>query len=218
MTAPAVLFDLDGTLTNSEEAIANSYHYVCNELALPPPSDDQIRSFIGPPLEVTWSQLAPDATTAARAVALYRERYTRFGAAETTVYPGIVEMLDALSKDKVRLAVATSKDESIAQAVLEHFGLSDRFDAVVGATRDGTRHHKVDVIAETLHRLGLRPDGVAMVGDRDHDMLAARQHGLVAVGVLWGFGDRQELAEAGAQWLIEKPDDLPGVLASSGCF
>ncbi|MCU1345696.1 MAG: hydrolase, variant 1 family protein [Acidimicrobiia bacterium] len=211
-----VLFDLDGTLTNSGTAIANSYAAVCEALGLPKPSAEQVRGFIGPPLEVTWKVLAPDAVTANRAVLLYRERYAIHGPEETTVYPGVTDMLAVLADGGVRMAVATSKDEPNAALILDHFALSEHFEVVVGAARDGTRHHKVDVISEALHRLGDPSGRVAMVGDRDHDMLGARHHGLDAVGVLWGFGDRRELEEAGATWLLDTPGQLPVLLGLLG--
>ena len=213
-----MLFDLDGTLTDSGPAIANSYREVCDQLRLPQPTAEQIRSFIGPPLEVTWGLLAADEATAKRGVILYRERYARMGAKETTVYPGIIDVLRLLTDAGVRMAVATSKDEPNALAILDHFELTAHFETIVGAARDGTRHHKGDVIAEVLRRLGLhrlgdRPSGrVAMIGDRNHDMLGARDHGLEAVGVLWGFGDRRELEEAGATWLLDDPAQIPAML------
>jgi len=212
MRATTVLFDLDGTLTNSELAITNSYVEVCQTLCLPRPSPEQIRSFIGPPLEVTWAALAPDPEIAKRGVLLYRERYARHGASETTVYPGIAAMLQMLTEAGVRMSVATSKDEPNAKAVLDHLKLTSLFDTVVGAARDGSRHHKDDVIGEVLRRLAVPASDAVMAGDRDHDVIGARRHGIDTVGVLWGFGDRLELESAGARWLVTQPSELSALV------
>lgn len=212
-----VLFDLDGTLTDSGLAIKNSFEHTCDVLGIGRPSTTELQAYIGPPLEVTFLTMLGDHDLAHMAVSIYRERSTEHGMAETFLYDGIVEAVDALVTAGHQLAVATSKDEVAARMVLDHFSLTDRFEVLSGAARDGSRHHKADVIANALRLLGHEPHAApasVMIGDRDHDVLGARQFGIDTIGVRWGFGSADEFDAAGARWQLDHPNELAELIAS----
>lgn len=172
-----------------------------------------IRHRIGPPLEVALTQMgvAPEAVD--DAVGVYRAFYREHGIFDAAPYPGVADLLDALAAGPAPLGLATSKLESAAVAVLEHFGLLGAFDTVTGSTADGARSHKHQVVGEALARAG-RPGGadVAMVGDRSHDIDGAIAHGCKAIGVSWGYGSRDELVGAGAAAVASSPPELAGLL------
>ncbi len=214
MTAfSTVLFDLDGTLTDSYLGIARSLLHALQHVGVAPPDD--LRPFVGPPLDVTMRGFGLDEAGVAQALATFRERYWDVGYLENEVYAGIPDLLDALTAAGVRAAVATSKAEPTALRILEHFDLARRFAVIGGASFDGTRSHKHEVVAHTLATLpplAGAPMPVVMVGDRRYDVEGARQHGLDAVGVLWGYGDRAELESAGAWAIAPTIDDLTSIL------
>jgi phosphoglycolate phosphatase len=144
-----------------------------------------------------------------RAIAAYRERYTTVGMFENVLIPGIDTLLTELVDAGQRLAVATSKPEPFAVGILEHFDLRDRFEVIAGAMLDNRRRHKDEVVLHALEHLGLPdPRSVIMVGDREHDVVGASEHGVDTIGVLWGFGSREELESAGARVVVETVDEL----------
>lgn len=207
MKPRAILFDLDGTLTDSSEGIL-----ACVKESLKPFGIDLPRAtlteFIGPPL--TWSYphfcgLTQEQTE--RAVAAFQARYAVEGKFENRVYSGIPAVLSALSERGYLLAVATSKPEVFAREIIAHFSLDALFATVRGGDlkESGT---KADVIRRVLSDLSLSPAEAVMVGDRRHDILGAREVGLAGVGVLWGFGSAEELCESGAAALARTPEDL----------
>ncbi len=214
MTAfSTVLFDLDGTLTDSFLGIQRSLLHALQGVGVAPPDD--LRPFVGPPLDVTLRGLGLGDVGIEQALGLYRERYWDVGYLENEVYAGIPELLDALADAGVRTAVATSKAEPTALRILEHFDLARRFAVIGGASIDGTRSHKHEVVAHTLATLPSlagEPAPVVMVGDRRYDVEGARQHGLDAIGVLWGYGPRAELESAGAWAIAPTVDDLTSLL------
>lgn len=207
-----VLFDLDGTLTNSSEGIMNGIRYALAKLEQAPLDDETLRLFIGPPLEESMRVYAHlDAEMAQAAVKLYREYYQEYGVKELALYEGIVEVLSTL-KATYRLNIATSKPEVFAKQILKNLDLAQYFDGIYGANLAGTRVKKGDVIAYAL--ADIKPEGpVVMVGDREHDMLGATEHNLQRLGVLYGFGTREELVAAGASKIIETPAEIPAALA-----
>lgn len=203
----AVLFDLDGTLTDNGPGILNCVRFALEQLGLPAVGDEGLRCFIGPPLRDSFAALGHDAATCERAVVAYRERFTDVGLFENAVYPGIAELLGDLTGQGVVLGIATSKPGVFATRILEHFGLDEHFEVVVGSELDGTRSHKREVIAAALD--GLAVDGtVVMVGDRSHDVAGARECGLDCIGVAWGYAEPGELERAGAVAVVETPDEL----------
>lgn len=215
--APAILFDLDGTLTDSQAGIVNSTLYALrrfNETQganLPIPEPHALRFLLGPPLRESFVKLAgPEAVDAL--LALYRERYESVGLLENSVFPNIASSLEALGAKGCRLLVATSKPEHYARRILDHFDLSRFFAAIHGAQPDGTRSNKGELIAYVLERHAIDPAGAAMIGDREHDALGAKANGVRAVGALWGYGSREELTAAGADPLVERPSGLVAAL------
>ncbi|MGN7920252.1 HAD hydrolase-like protein [Lysobacter sp. 22409] len=215
MGAPTTLFfDLDGTLIDSAEGITRSVSYAFEQLGHPVPSQAELRGWIGPALRTSFLPLLGDETRVEQAVALYLERYSREGWTELSVYDGVAEMLDAVHGAGHRLAVVTAKNEDNARKILAGLPFGDRFDDVIGSSRDGRLTHKVDLIAEALRRFELSAEQCLMIGDRRMDIEGAREHGMRNIGVLWGFGSEDELREAGAQHLAAAPAQLPALLAA----
>lgn len=215
MTPSHVLLDLDGTLSASAPGITRSLRAALLAEGIDAPSDAELEHAVGPPFEHVLPLLGvmPDRIWAV--IDTYRERYERVGLYETEPYDGVEAMLDELGGAGVTLAVATSKPEALAVRVVDHFGWTHRFAAVAGATWEPGRRTKADVIAHALGRLDIEPGPHAvMVGDREHDVLGARAHGLDCVGVLWGYGDRQELEAAGASALAATPADVAALLGA----
>ncbi|MGB6040249.1 MAG: HAD hydrolase-like protein [Gordonia sp. (in: high G+C Gram-positive bacteria)] len=200
--ATALLFDLDGTLTDSYEGITRSYVYAFEKIGYPVPSEEFLRSVVGPPLRESMGnygrEFGPDDMQITAAIEAYLERYRRIGWLENRVYPGIAELLADLAASGRRMAVATSKNEPLARQIVGHFGLSDYFDFVAGACPDGTRPTKADVIAHAIDGLGWATPShpIVMIGDRSHDIVGAAAHGIPAIGVAWGYALPGELEKA----------------------
>lgn len=212
----AILFDLDGTLTESGEGITKSVQYALEKLGKPVPPLEELRVFVGPPLMEQFMKYADlDEDTARLAVKYYRERYSTVGIFENQLYPGVEEMLSELSAKGYCLAVASSKPERFVLQILEHFHLSDYFDEIVGSEMDGRRTSKAEVIEETLARLQLSEhrEQVVMVGDKEHDVLGARACGLSCVAVSYGYGTREELEQAKPLKVV---DSVSGIAAFFG--
>jgi phosphoglycolate phosphatase len=209
-----VLFDLDGTLTDPLVGITRSVQFALRSLGLEVAEPAALIAFIGPPLQDAFEALTglgPD--DAVTAVAAYREYFAAQGIYENALYPGIPGVLRSLREDGAVLGVATSKPTVFANQILEHFGLAEYFDAVSGAELDGSVRHKHDVIERALENLpGSLRSGAVMVGDREHDIIGAQLCGLPALGVLWGYGDAEELSAAGAVELVGEVAALRGAL------
>lgn len=194
-----ILFDLDGTLTESGEGITKSVQYALEKLGQPEPDLKKLEVFVGPPLLQQFMKYAGlDEETAVRAVEYYRERYTDIGIFENQVYPGVEDMLDKLRGKGYILAVASSKPERFVKKVLDHFDLTKYFHEIVGSEMNGGRTSKADVIEEALDRLhmGDHRDQVIMVGDKEHDVFGARKAGLKCLAVSYGYGSEDELKNA----------------------
>ena len=207
MTQKAILFDLDGTLTDSGEGIINCATLALNHFGLPVPSREEMRVFVGPPLDKTFIQFGVPADKAQEAIDVFRSRYVVVGKFENTPYPGIHELLAALKAQGHRLFVATSKPEVTALEVLEKFELTQYFEQIVGATLDGTRSHKADVIAYLLKKIGT-PEQLIMVGDTEFDILGAAAHKIPAIGVAWGYGTVKAMEQAGAVGIAHTMEEL----------
>ncbi len=202
-----ILFDLDGTLTDSGEGIINCAILALEHFGLPIPSREALRVIVGPPLDQSFIRFGVPADRTDEAIRVYRSRYTTIGKFENYPYPGIRETLQALQKAGHRLFVATSKPETMSVEILEKFELAQYFELICGATMDGSRSHKADVIAYLLGKVGSL-ENMVMVGDTKFDVLGAKEHGIATVGVAWGYGTREEMLEAGAVAIAEKPEDL----------
>lgn len=217
MSAPAtvthVLLDLDGTLSDSEPGILRSLQWACEIEGFPIPNEAQVRSVIGPPFEIGLPSIGIPDDALFRVIKTYRDRYETIGLFENTLYDGIVSMLDRLAAAGISLSIATAKPERTAVRIIEHFGLTERFEYIVGATLTQERRAKHQIITHVLGLLGLDAGGnvmpeVIMVGDRDHDVHGALQNGLSCVGVTWGYGSEAELLTAGAFALADHPADV----------
>jgi phosphoglycolate phosphatase len=182
-----VIFDLDGTLTDSADGIVASFRHALAHIGAVVPEGDLASRIVGPPMHHTFEAMGLGEHTDA-AIAAYRADYTRRGWAINSLYDGIGPLLADLRAAGVRLAVATSKAEPTARRILAHFGLDGHFEVVAGASVDGTRAAKADVLAHALTQLSPLPDRVLMVGDRRHDVDGAAVHGIDAVVVGWGYG------------------------------
>lgn len=208
------LFDLDGTLTDPGEGITRSVQYALDKFGIRVENRRELFCFIGPPLhesfEVYYGFSRPDAM---RAVDCYREYYAVKGIFENLVYDGIEKMLQQLQAAGVKICLATSKPEVYAKQILEHFGLDGYFTAVAGSEMDGTRTKKAEVVERALMLLG-NPDldDCIMIGDREHDVLGGQAHGLDTVGVLFGYGSREELERAGATYIAATPADIVKII------
>ena len=212
-----LLFDLDGTLTESGEGIIRSVQYALEKMGKPEPDVQKLRSFIGPPLIsqfMSFSGMTRE--EAGQAVQFYRERYSTTGIFENRPYPGIPEMLQALTGRGHVLTVASSKPEHYVRQILEHFGLTPFFREIVGAPMDEKRTEKADVIEEALKRLGLsgQRDRAIMVGDKEHDVLGARRAGIPCVAVAYGYGSEEELRQAEPWRLVSSVAELGEYLLS----
>ena len=209
-----VLLDLDGTLSDSEPGIMRSLQWACEVEGFPIPNEEQVRSVIGPPFELGLPSIGIPDDALVRVINRYRERYETIGLFENTLYDGVTEMLDGLAAAGLSLSIATAKPERTAVRILDHFGLSDRFEAMVGASLTPERRAKAQVITHALGLLGIPPslpdmaDVVIMVGDRDHDVLGAMHNGMQCIGVTWGYGTPEELLQAGAVVLADTPVDV----------
>ena len=215
MKAPNVLLDLDGTLTDPREGIVGCFRFALTRMNVTCPNDAELARFIGPPLRESIEQLLPSANQALReeALTLFRTRFSSTGMFENFVYPGITSALTTLLDSGARLFVVTSKPQVFAKRIVEHFGLDHYFSAVHGSELGGALSSKGALIAHALKSEGLEPSGTIMVGDRAHDVLGAHANDVQTVGVLWGYGSREELAAAGATYLCEHPAELGKVAA-----
>ncbi len=208
-----IYFDLDGTLTDPKPGITRSIQYALQRLDHPTiPTEDELTWCIGPPLRTSFVRLLGD-HTADRAVALYRERFSDIGLYENRVYDGISEVLTTLRASGHRLFVATSKAHVFADRIIDHFGLRDHFEHVFGAELDGTRADKSHLLEYALKQAGVDPANTLMIGDRSHDMVGAKNNGMKGIGVLYGYGSRDELLQAGAQHVCATPGAILDCIA-----
>ncbi|MBD5584022.1 MAG: HAD family hydrolase [Clostridia bacterium] len=206
-----VLFDLDGTLTDPFEGITNSIVYALKKFGIEVEDKRTLIDFIGPPLVHSFMKYYGfDLDKANTAVEYYREYFAEKGLYENGVYDGITYVLSELKASGKRLIIATCKPEVFAVKILDHFDLTRYFDHIVGATLDLTRAEKTDVIkyAVKKHKIS----SAIMVGDRKHDVLGAKNNGLPCIGVTYGYGTKQELTSAGADYLADCPQDILQIL------
>ena len=211
MSKKAIFFDLDGTLTDSGEGIMNCAELALRHFGLPIPAREKMRVFVGPPLDQTFIKFGVPAQKAQEAIEVFRSRYRTVGKFENFPYPGIREALQTLKEQGHRLFVATSKPEVLANEVLGHFELADFFEQIAGATLDGSRSHKADVIT---YLLGLTGDvgQTVMVGDTAFDVTGAAAHGIPTVGVAWGYGEVADMEKAGAIAIARSMEELVELL------
>ncbi len=206
-----ILFDLDGTLTDSGEGIINCAALALEHFGLPVPSREAMRVFVGPPLHETFVKFGVPEEKADEAIAVYRSRYTTVGLFENIPYPGIEDLLKKLKARGHRLMVATSKPEEMSVRILDKFGLSAYFDRICGASMDRSRVCKEDVIAYLLS-LCDPGEGIIMVGDTHYDVEGAAAHGIPTIGVSWGYGTVEDMVKAGAKAIACTMEELSALL------
>lgn len=212
-----ILFDLDGTLTDPAEGITNSIMYAQKKMGIKVWNREQLLYFIGPPLkEAFMEKFGLSEEKAIEMVAHYRVEFPRKGIYENRVYDGVKAMLEELKNSGKIIALATSKPLKFAEIVLNHFGLAKYFDVVIGATFDGTLGRKADIVRVALEKCGVSHLSEAvMVGDRHHDINGAVENGIDSIGVLFGYGDKQELTEAGAMYVAETPRQITEIIKNN---
>lgn len=201
-----LLFDLDGTLVDSSPGILAAFRHSFAQMNWPCPDQAELMTFIGPPLEVTFTYYSSDQQAVEAAIAHFRDYYDRTGLYQAEVYSGVKECLTALKVAGHQLFVATSKNEPVAKVMLAELGLAEHFTGIYGSVKG--RHHKADVIVACLADYQISYDQVAMIGDTKFDMIGAKSVGIQAVGLTWGFGSQEELLEHGADLIIDQPTDL----------
>ena len=202
-----ILFDLDGTLTDSGEGIMNCAALALAHFGIPVPEREALRVFVGPPLDKTFREFGVPADKTNEAIAVYRSRYVPIGKWENHPYPGVEEMLQKLKSQGHRLFVATSKPEEMSKEILTKFGLADYFEMICGATLDGSRGKKEDVIAYLLSLTQGTGEAV-MVGDTTYDVIGAAHHGIPTIGVAWGYGKVEDMKAAGAAGIADTMENL----------
>lgn len=209
-----VLFDLDGTLTDPKEGITKSAAYALHRLGIEVKHLDDLCCFIGPPLIDSFQEYCGLSKEQAElAVRYYRERFRTKGVFENILLDGVIPMLQALKEQGKRLAIASSKPEVFAKQIAEHFEIAPYFDFICGCGLDGARNTKAEVIAYAMEKLSNpSKESVVMVGDRKHDIIGAAQNGIDSIGVLVGYGSREELETAGANEIAETIEQLKMML------
>jgi phosphoglycolate phosphatase len=208
-----VLFDLDGTITDSSEGIVNSIKYALSRLGFPEEPTEKIKQFIGPPLQQTF-KINYGISDYQNAVAIYREYYAEKGIYENRLYDGIVAVLDQLKNEGHIIGLATGKPTYYSHIILKHFKIDHYFNAVVGSNMDGTRGEKPEIIRDVLAELNYDKElhEVVMIGDRKHDVHGAHHHQIKCIGVTYGYAEGNELIEAGAAHIVHHPSELLALL------
>lgn len=211
------LFDLDGTITDSAPGIVNSVIYALKKFGIKETDREKLLQFIGPPLTESFHRFYGFTEEDGwKAVEYYREYYAEKGIFECTVYEGLEDALKKIKESGRKILVATSKPEVYAKRIIEHFGLTKYFDYIAGMELDGGRGTKAQVIEYALETCKIKNrDEVLMIGDREHDVFGAESLGIDCVGVLYGFGSREELENAGAKYIISRPEELINILESN---
>ena len=208
-----LLFDLDGTLTDPFEGITRSVEYALNAFGIEVEDRRVLAPFIGPPLvESLTERYGFTMEDAVAAVAKYREYFAVKGLYENELFEGIPELLSDCRKAGYKISMATSKPTHYARIIAEHFDIARYFDAIHGSSLDGTRITKSSVVAEAVAEEHLDPSRALMIGDRRHDVEGAGEHGILTVGVLYGYGSREEHEAAGAAYIVNDLDELRELL------
>lgn len=212
-----LLFDLDGTLTDSAPGITQCFRHTLAHMGLPEP--DNITQILGPPLQSSFSELCGmDTAQTDEAVKFFRKHYSEKYLFVNSVYEGVPEMLEELKSHGIKLLVATCKAECFALRILEKFNLSYYFDFVGGADINGTRNTKEQVIEYVLESSGVsHKEKVLMIGDRMHDIDGAHEYGIPCLAVTWGYGSMEEFVEHNADFIADKPQDILNLIITQNC-
>lgn len=207
---PHVLLDLDGTVLDSKPGVIRCVNHALNALGAPTRDESELVVMIGPPLHLGFPQFlgTDDEQVVAAAIAAYRERYQDVGIFEANLFPGVREMIQKLGSDGYHLSLVTAKPEPYAVRLVEHFELQNQLRGVYAPSLDDKRDGKSHLIQRLLENEGLPPSGAIMVGDRNRDIDSANRVGVRSVGVLWGYGSREELMGCEPTGLVETPQEL----------
>lgn len=209
-----ILFDLDGTISDPGIGITNSVAYALEKFNIKVKERTELYKFIGPPLQDSFAQFYGfNEKECENAITYYREYFKERGLYENELYDGMEQLLKDIRNAGKKIILATSKPEKFAVEILEYFKIEQYFDMIAGATMDSSRSKKADVIAYALKESGIEDlSSVVMVGDREHDIFGAKENGIASIGVLYGYGDREELQNAGALHIVETVDELKDLL------
>ena len=208
-----VLFDLDGTLTDSKLGITKSVQYALKKFSIEITDLNQLEKFIGPPLTQSFKQFFSFTEEEAEtAVKYYREYFTVDGIYENEVYRGIPELLKNLHRSNITMAVATSKPTVFAETIIDHFDLSKYFQVITGSNLDNTRTGKKEIIAHTMDQLNCNPENTIMIGDREYDILGAKENSVESIAVLYGYGEIDEINASKPSYIINNVEDLTTML------
>ncbi|OBR91962.1 5'-nucleotidase [Clostridium ragsdalei P11] len=204
-----ILFDLDGTITESKEGITKSVQYALKKFGIIVESLDLLEKFIGPPLKYSFSEYYGfDENKSLEAVQYYREYFEKKGIMENKVYDHIEDLLKQLKELKLKLIIATSKPTKFSNIILNNFNLTPYFDAIVGSNMNGTRCTKGEVIKHVVEKYKIDPDEAVMIGDRKYDMVGARQNNMDSIGVTYGYGSLEELKEEEPTYIVDNVMDI----------
>jgi phosphoglycolate phosphatase len=206
----AILFDLDGTLTDPKIGITTCIQYAIAQLGMEPPPTDELLWCIGPPLSASFAKLLDTEVKALinQAISLYRDRFSTIGLFENELYPEIPEVIVSMRAEGYQTYVATSKPYIYAKRIIEHFQLSALFDGIYGSELDGTRSMKGELIRHVLQTENLDAKATVMIGDRCHDVIGAKQNQVFVIGVTYGYGSIEELKKHGADVIAHSPKDI----------
>ena len=207
----SILFDLDGTLTDSGEGIMKSVVFALSHYGIEAPPESELRTAVGPPLTESFARFGVPVDKIEEAIKIYRSRYIPIGRFENHPYPGVRELLEQLQQDGHKLYVATSKPEWMAIEILEHFDLAKYFELICGAATDLSRNSKEAVIAHLLNQGGTRENPV-MVGDTAYDVIGAKAHSIPCIGVSWGYGQVEGMKSSGAAGIAYSMQQLYDLL------
>ena len=205
-----VLFDLDGTLTDSSEGIINSILFALHKMGENEDDADRLRSYVGPSLMETFQKnYFSSEIDCQKAILFYREYYSAKGIYQNKLYPGILAVLSTISRNGGVMALATAKPTYFAKIILNHFGINKYFYSAVGSNLKGTRTNKNDIIFEVLDQLGFpESDFVYMIGDRKYDITGGKSNNLRTIGVEYGYGEKKELLEVNPDFIVESPSQI----------
>ncbi|MGE7997429.1 HAD family hydrolase [Lysinibacillus sp. NPDC093190] len=205
-----VLFDLDGTISDPKIGITKSVQYALQKIGIVEEDLDQLETFIGPPLQVSFREIyGLDDVQIQQAIAYYRERFIQTGMYENKLYQNISPLLEYLQKEGYQLAIATSKPTVFAEQIIQYFNLEHFFDLVAGSNLDGTRSAKGEVIAFVReHFYEVNIDQLIMIGDRKYDIVGAHENQIDSIGVTYGYGSREELTDAQATYIVNSVNEL----------
>ena len=208
-----ILFDLDGTVTDSQLGIKNSVAYALNYFGINVDNMEDLNKYLGPPLRQSFINFAGLSEENSHiGMTKYREYYGPKGIFENELYSGIVDLFEKLKINNKKIVLATSKPWIYAEIILEHFNIKKYFDFVAGSELNGVRTNKADVIKYAIDKFNIDIDNAVMIGDREHDILGAKYNGVKTIGVLYGFGSKEELENAGVDYIAENTKDIYDII------